>query len=457
MEWYPCSPTDGLAGTQAATAFTCAVVQVPLDYDDPGGIVIDIALKRRTHTGGSPLGALFVNPGGPGGSGVALVESLDHYVSTEVQQSYDVIGFDPRGVGASMAITCPASDGDASGADLAENATWSLDDGRELPPSIDPLVGADIGAEVADDRADGHVGAAADPDADQQRAEVSRRYTDLRRRCEAGTDPVALLDHVDTESAARDLDVLRAAAGYQVLNYLGYSYGTFLGTTYADLFPSRVGRFVLDGAMDPSLSLPATRLDQAHAFERALGSYVEYCLSADGCPLTGGSQAGVQQVRDLISSASQSPLASSDPQRQVHGTELVLVIKRMLYAPEYWAVLTTALAQAVSEADGSTFALLHDQLTSGNQGLAGAYNAVTCQDYPASGSAQEWTEQYHELQAASPTFGESLAWSEAGCAAWGHSGTRVPRTGARPGCCTSPCGGHDGRPHYSLRVVRLPG
>ena len=121
--------------------------------------------------------------------------------------------------------------------------------------------------------------------------------------CASKTSPAGLLDHIDTISAAKDLDILRAVDGQQALTYLGFSYGTYLGAVYAENFPGNTGRMVLDGAIDPALSLADQGLGQATGFEQALRTYVDYCQSSTGCPLSGGTDAGVQQIRDLITSA----------------------------------------------------------------------------------------------------------------------------------------------------------
>ena len=190
--------------------FECSSLTVPLDYAEPDGATIDLALLRSPASGTSQ-GSLVVNPGGPGGSGVDYAMTAAMVVSGPVREAYDVVGFDPRGVARSAPITCLTDE---------EMDTYLSSD-----PSPDDAAEEAAGAELAQDFAEACGEAAPD-----------------------------LVRHVSTPEAARDIDVLRAALGDETLTYLGASYGTFLGATYAALFPDRVGRLVLEGAVDPQLT-----------------------------------------------------------------------------------------------------------------------------------------------------------------------------------------------------------
>ena len=253
VSWYACDKKGmGEAKSGKDTGFTCAKVKVPLDYDNPGGETIEIAVKKRAASEDS-VGSLFVNPGGPGGSGIELVESAGSYFSKNLTSSYDVVGFDPRGVGASSAVDC--------------------------------LTDAELDAE----RAGANDPATPSATATQERAQK------MGEACASKTSPAGLLDHIDTISAAKDLDILRAVDGQQALTYLGFSYGTYLGATYAELFPANTGRLVLDGAVDPSLSAADLSLGQAKGFEASLRAYVQNCQSSKlGCPLSGDVDSGVR-------------------------------------------------------------------------------------------------------------------------------------------------------------------
>ena len=259
-------------------------------------------------------------------------------------------------------------------------------------------------------------------------AESTRQsFQELTEQCAANTEPAALLDHVDTVSAARDLDILRALAGQEKLNYLGFSYGTYLASVYAETFPGNTGRMVLDGAIDPSLSLAEQGLGQAKGFEQALRTYVDYCQNSTGCPLSGGTDAGVQQIRDLITSANSTPLATGDPNRTVTGADIVTALSEYLYTTEQnWEPLNKALDQAINHRDGSAFAVKEEQDSSSKDDSGGAFQAVTCLDYPVEGDKTTWAAQYEQAQREAPIFGNTAVGMDLVCSVWGHNGTRKP-------------------------------
>ena len=389
------SGTDGTSeGTDDAT-FSCAVVTVPLDYANPQGETISIAMKKRAAAGGHSQGTLFINPGGPGDSGVAFAEQAGTSFAPELLSAYDVIGFDPRGVGSSTAITCTTDDESAGTAEPSTAATAETASGT---------------------------------DSFEEWSEATRQsFQDLVAQCAAGTTPAALLDHVDTVSAARDLDILRALAGQEKLNYLGFSYGTYLASVYAENFPGNTGRMVLDGAIDPALSLAEQGLGQAKGFEQALRTYVDYCQTSTGCPLSGGTDAGVQQIRDLITSANSAPLATGDPNRTVTGADIVTALSEYLYTTEQnWEPLNKALDQAINHHDGSAFAASEEQDSSSKEDSGGAFQAVTCLDYPVEGDKTTWAAQYEQAQREAPIFADSAVGMDLVCSVWGHNGTRKP-------------------------------
>ena len=442
VNWYPCAATDGVekasettaqasaSTTAAATAsaqtaapssdgaagtagsleeetdtatFSCAVITVPLDYANPKGETISIAVKKRAATGGHAQGALFINPGGPGDSGVSFAERAGNAFSPDLLNAYDIIGFDPRGVGSSTAITC-SSDDDSS----SSTAEPSTSAGATASPSA--------GTE------------ASGGESYEEWAESTRQsFQELTEQCASHTEPAALLDHVDTVSAARDLDILRALAGQEKLNYLGFSYGTYLASVYAETFPGNTGRMVLDGAIDPSLSLAEQGLGQAKGFEQALRTYVDYCQNSTGCPLSGGTDAGVQQIRDLITSANSTPLATGDPNRTVTGSDIVAALSEYLYTTEQnWEPLNKALDQAINHRDGSAFVASEEQETSSKDDGGGAFQAVTCLDYPVEGDKTTWAAQYEQAKREAPVFADSAVGMDLVCSVWGHNGTRKP-------------------------------
>ena len=390
VEWYDCVATAGVEKSADRTGFQCAKVKVPLDYSQPDGQTIEIAMKKHLATGSTRQGTLFMNPGGPGGSGVDDIGGMPTSTFAGVQSAYDIIGFDPRGVGSSTAITC-SSDAEAKAME-----------------GVSPVDGA--GAPVA---------------FEQRAAVISERIKQFEASCAANTKPAELLDHVDTVTVARDLDVLRALSGDQKLNYLGLSYGTYLGAHYAELFPANTGRLVLDGALDPSLSYSERRQGQARGFERALRNYVTWCQSGQSCPLTGGTDAGVQQIGDVFTSANQSPVPSSDPNRPVKGEDMKQIVGLMLHSPESsWSVVSEALGQVINKHNASAFRSIADQLDAQPLVNTGAMMGTNCLDYRVEGDMATWTAQSKELERIAPRFATVSEAGDLGCQAWGHTGTQ---------------------------------
>ena len=362
--------------------FHCATATVPVDYADPAAGSIDLALQRLPARGGEPIGSLLVNPGGPGASGVEFVESAASRLSEDVLDRFDVVGFDPRGVAASAPVTC--LDDAAKDALLARDPDFSTDAGIEATQAA---------------------------------------YGEMGEACLANTGP--LLAHVDTASVARDMDVLRAALGDDVLHYLGYSYGTALGATYADLFPERAGRLVLDGAVDPTLEGTEVEVQQAVGFENALRAYVEDCLGGDECPLTGSVDEGVAQVREVVERARRNPLPT-DGDRVVTGTLAFYGIAYTLYDDQSWPVLTRVLADVMGSGDGTLLLrvadLYSDRDEDGTYGSNSveAFLAVNCLSGRSPATPADVRALRSELVEAAPTVGEYFAY-EAGvnkCARW---------------------------------------
>nr|WP_315198310.1 alpha/beta hydrolase [Actinomyces oris] len=393
VEWYDCVATAGAEKSDDRTGFQCAKVKVPLDYSQPGGQTIEIAMKKHLATGSVRQGTLFVNPGGPGYSGVDMVESNETQFSPTLNQAYDIIGFDPRGVGSSTAITCTS---DTEVTAMAEAAPVTAGDGATA--------------------------------FEQRAAAISAQFKQFEASCAANTKPAELLDHVDTVSVARDLDVLRALSGDQKLNYTGFSYGTYLGATYAELFPANTGRMVLDGALDPSLTYNERRQGQALGFERALRNYVAWCQSGQNCPLTGDTDAGVKQIGDVFTSANQSPVPSSDPNRPVTGEDMKQVISLLLYSPETsWGTGNEALAQVINEHDASIFRTILSRLDAQPVVSTGAMIGTNCLDYRVEGDMATWKAQSEELERIAPRFATIAEAGDLGCQAWGHTGTQPPK------------------------------
>ncbi|MGY4543189.1 pimeloyl-ACP methyl ester carboxylesterase [Arthrobacter sp. UYNi723] len=374
--WEPCE-----------NGFQCAKVTVPMDYAKPDGDTIQIAALKAPSTG-SKTGSLLVNPGGPGGSGYDFVkDAAGTHFSQSVRANYDVVGFDPRGVERSAPVKCMTdAERDASRAKV-----YALE------------TDAGLAAALADNKA-------------------------IAAQCAAQTGPV--LGHVDTVSAAKDLDILRAVVNDSKLNYLGFSYGTFLGSTYASLFPDNVGRMVLDGALDPSISNEELTSGQAVAFEKAIRAYVASCQQESSCPLRGNVDSGVQQIRDLITAVQNTPWQTKDG-RLVNATMFVSGLITPLYNDESWPALTQALETAL-KGDASMMLRLAD--IGADRGPDGkytsnstfAFNAINCLDYPMVSDTAAMRAEQQRLMQASPTLGYFFAYGGTNCVDWPYKNLRTP-------------------------------
>lgn len=386
LAWTPCE------------GFECARATVPRDYDEPGGATIRLSLVRAKATGPQRIGSLLLNPGGPGGSGVEYARSAEQVLTPGVRARFDVVGFDPRGVGRSTPVDC-------------------LTD-----PETDRFISTDGSPETAAE--------------EQQLVAESRR---LAQGCAKRSGP--LLPHVGTRDAARDLDVLRAVLGDARLNYLGKSYGTFLGATYAELFPQQVGALVLDGALDPRRTSEEVSLAQAKGFEVALAAFVDDCLGREDCPLEGDRAAAVARVRRLIEAADRKPLRSNQD-RPVTEALVTLGIATALYEEvSGWPALRAALREALG-GDGSTLLLLSDIYSdrtpdgrySSNQNEVNY--AVNCLDRADEADLRVLRARSVRFEKEAPVFGRFLAWGGVPCGLWTVEPDNAPHAirapGARP-------------------------
>ncbi len=367
----------------ACGAMQCATAIAPMDWADPEqGTDIELALVRQPATGGDPVGSLIVNPGGPGASGVDFVrDSIDYAVGDAIQRRFDVVGLDPRGVGASTAIDC-------GGAPVLDEYLYSVPD-------------AEFGS-------DAWIAALRDG---------SRAFG---AACAAHSGE--LLAHVDTASAARDLDMLRAALGDDRLDYLGYSYGTLLGAVYAELFPERTGRLVLDGAIDPAATDVDMSVAQAAGFERAFDAYAAWCGEQDDCPFDGDVAAIRASVGALLATIAASPLAAADG-REVGAQTMFTAIILPLYSRSTWPALSELFATTLRGDPASALSLADAYNGRGADGtyasnLTEAFTSIFCLDARSDASLPAVREQEARVLAAAPLFGPFMAYGSTGCADW---------------------------------------
>ena len=402
IAWKDCS--DG------TSPFQCGTVTVPLDYEHPDGRTITIALKKLPASdGNAEYGSLFTNPGGPGASGIETVKD-PAAMPEELRGAYDIIGFDPRGVGQSTPITCWTDD-------EIKQSLAAPDDGSTNP--MKPLKGVTSKNVPAQDKIDRGAANAA--------------------RCAQHSEVPELLDHVGTRNVARDLDVLRAASKDTTLNYLGMSYGTHIGAVYADLFPDRVGRAVLDGAMDPSQRWTDGEAETTAFKEGVLRQYVEHCRTQKGCPLTGSTDEAIAQLAAFVDGLDQDPLTTPDSNITVNTQEATTIIQHYAIEKPDWEALTAMLTPAMSNHDGalmvkakqSVFAPLLPTTT--EQAVSGANSvfmapAVICNDYPDTAETiADWDAQSAAEKKSHPFFGGTSNGLDAYCRGWGHRAQTPPQ------------------------------
>ncbi|GGX74832.1 proteinase [Streptomyces minutiscleroticus] len=386
LSWHSCD----------VPGFECATMKAPLDYAEPGAGDIDLAVARKKATEPSKrLGSLLVNPGGPGGSAIGYLQSYAGIgYPAEVRARYDMVAVDPRGVAGSEPVECL--------------------DGRRM---------------------DAYTQTDTTPDDERETEALVEAFRDFADSCARRS--ARLLGHVSTVEAARDMDVLRAALGDRRLTYVGASYGTFLGATYAGLYPRRVGRLVLDGAMDPSLSARRMNEDQTAGFETAFRSFAKDCVRHSDCPL-GGRRASPERVggnlKAFFRRLDASPLATDDPDGRELGEALATTgVIAAMYDESAWPRLREALASALREQDGSGLLRLSDSYyerdaEGGYANLMFANAAVNCLDLPAAfSSPDEVRKGLPAFEKASPVFGRGLAWASLNCAYWPVKASGAPR------------------------------
>lgn len=373
LSWKPC-----------AGKFECAILFVPLVYDDTSATAIKLAISRHRATG-TRLGALLLNPGGPGSSAIDFLEDFVDLGAPQLVENFDLIAVDPRGVGFSTPIDCHST--------------------------LQKLV-------------------AADPSPDDEAEWKALDDSSAAFAAECATKHKDLLPHLGTLNVARDLDRVRDALGEEKLTYLGFSYGTAIGARYADLFPERVGRLVLDGAVDLRLSPIDFVIEQAKGFETALANYLGWCkLATKNCAWIGASSPE-QAFSALKGQVESAPIPAPGADRPVGPGEFILgVMASLYYGTQGWEVLSGALEQAVS-GDGTTIINLVDQYH--QRQIDGTYTnieevfiGVSCIDQ-ASPTVEQVRAAQARAVAEAPNFGFASLTDLLVCAHWPVQGKDVP-------------------------------
>ncbi|MFI8962252.1 alpha/beta hydrolase [Streptomyces sp. NPDC053493] len=359
--------------TKAYPKLQCGTLRVPLNHDDPGGRSISLALTRVAHTARTSQGPLLVNPGGPGGSGRGMAGYVAASLPAKVAAQYDVIGFDPRGVGRSEpALDCRP--------------------GHFKPVRPDSVPG---GAEA-------------------ERAGVER----ARAFAQACGDKYAdVLPYIDTVSTARDMDVIRAAVGAKKLNYLGYSYGTYLGAVYARLFPERVRRMALDSVVNPHGVWYEDNIAQDYAFDSRHKDFAAWVARNDDAYRLGTDPAAVEAAWYRMRDALRTTPAGG----KVGPGELEDTFLPGGYYDGYWPRLATAFAAYVNDKDSAPLVKAYE-----DYGAAGpaadngysVYTSVQCRDAAWPRDWNVWREDSWDAHAKAPFSSWNNAWYNAPCAFW---------------------------------------
>jgi len=384
VDWRNCGDAD------------CTTFEVPLDYQNPEGDRVTLSMTKVWARGES-IGSLFVNPGGPGGSAFEYAKAADFIVTDQIRESFDVVGVDPRGVGLSDTIRCLTDE------------------------QIDALISGD-----------------GSPDTELEESRLILDAGFIGQACKNKNDP--LIAHMSTIEVAKDMDIARALVGDPVMNLLGKSYGTAIGTTYIGLFPERVGRMVLDGVLPIYLDQLEVTKAQAEEFEVLFSYFVNDCLEQSNCPLTGSVDEGVQQIRQFLFGLDSEPLMG-DNQRELTESLATYAIVSYLYFPQYdFPDLRAALNKAMILGDPNELLKLLDQRISRapdgryTDNSTDAFYAVSCLDLPVTQSVDEVRQFANQLAISAPTFGESLGWGVLACKDWPYMAeqtiTITPNTSA---------------------------
>jgi pimeloyl-ACP methyl ester carboxylesterase len=362
--------------------FECADLLVPINYADLTVGTFELAVLRyKAQDPKNRIGSLIVNPGGPGGSGVDYAYNAEYIFDPDVLDRFDIVGFDPRGVDRSAPIKCFN--------DAETDASYAAD---------------------------------AKPDNEAELTTAMADAKEFMDKCQSANE---YLTHYSTAESARDMDILRAALGDEKLNYLGKSYGTYLGTLYAQFFPDKVGRMVLDGAVDPNISILEQNISQAKGFDKALGAFIANCAKEDDCPLSKDKQEATEQIISIFTSAATNPLPRKikvkNDDRAATESLIVLGSASALYDDlDGWPMLRTAIAEGL-RGYGDTYLELADQYT--DRGSNGKYTSNTldagaiidCLDWPDPRTIDQIKIDAKRFTDAAPIFGPYLAYTNIAC------------------------------------------
>lgn len=371
LVWQPCGELPGQTRE-------CATLKVPLDYADPAGPAIALALARIPARGPGPrLGTILVDPGGPGISGVDEILTLPRQLSDAVEARYDVVGWDRRAVGKSSPLWCRTAGEMGAYARALASAQWSASAGSP---------------EVAG------------------WAEQARAFSD---GCASGNPD--LIGHIGTRDSARDMESIRVALGEQAMNYVGWSHGTKLAALYIDAYPQRVGRMVLDSAIDPSLSIAEYNRGQSRALEAQLMRFVDYCTAAGDCPLPAGHAAATAALKAYLLSL---PAQTGDPRTPTRADAMAALSEAMYVPPDSFPELLRGLRDALA-GDGAGLiglgGLRENENSADPSNKLQALYAINCYDSTPTPDVAGTAALAVQWDADTPIFGSANAWGGLRC------------------------------------------
>jgi pimeloyl-ACP methyl ester carboxylesterase len=360
LDWHSCD-----------NGFSCTSFLVPIDYNnlDAGTFTLQAIVHPATGAN-TKLGDLFVNPGGPGGSGIDYAYNADSIVSKTIDDNYDIVGFDPRGVNQSQPVRC-----------------------------------------LTDSREDNYIQSGGSV---QNAADLSQAIAQAKMFADTCYKKIgANLAHYSTLETAKDMDILRALLHQPKLNYIGKSYGTYLGTLYAALFPQNVGRMVLDGAVDPNISIADQNQAQAQGFDTALSAF-----------LAANPQLNQNEIEKLLAATRVTPLSSKSG-REVTEALTITAIASALYDPASgWPALKKSLNDAITKNDGTGLLALADDY---DQRLPNGHYAsnqndisqiTSCLDFPDPRTIGQMQQDATSYTQKAPVFGPYLAYAGLACHYW---------------------------------------
>ncbi len=399
IEWTDCDELlqpllAGRPGSERGLSFECGQVTVPISYDEPGGERLPLRLVRAVHPAQTErIGSLMINPGGPGASGLDAALGLALTLPEDVLRRFDLVGFDPRGVASSSPVMC-----------------------------------------IPDRLKDRIVAAEPQPTSTEQLDDAFALAEEVAEGCAERYESPAALGAFNTVDTARDMDLLREALDEEQLTYLGYSYGTTLGSTYAELFPERVRAFVLDAAVDPDGDLRTAAEATAAGLEAGFDAFAQNCASLiAGCPLGPDPRIFLDE---LMLQASQSPIPSAEEgSTRLATTGVVLTaVQAALYDTRTWPQLSQSLAAARAGDAAGLFSLADsysgrlEDGTYSNQ--LDANVAVTCADTDERIESDEVRALAVEWDAKYPLFGAGAAAGLYTCTPWEADRTPLPERDA---------------------------